>query len=224
MVKWVWWAHVLCHMWAQFAELNCDCVLWFVFANSADSISGSQLLSEAFEISNIYRTSTFAHEAVSSTMQSNMKIWECVMIRQLQLVVLFLGIFIPIFLLVNNVQLVSLVELSIYSLKLLFCVFNSHCKYVTPDIMLWEVSDSFSKRVLCQKKDALMTDLLLWASAPVQVRPWETSKTKSQNKGALRALLELLDKIYITLFQQLVRCPNMTEQWAGPFSHQIMNW
>ena len=92
---WVWWAHVLCHMWAQFAGLNCDCVLWFVFANSADSISGSQLLSEAFEISNIYRTSTFAHEAVSSTMQSNMKIWECVMIRQLQLVVLFIGIFIP---------------------------------------------------------------------------------------------------------------------------------
>ena len=40
-----------------------------MFANSADSISGSQLLSEAFEISNIYRTSTFAYEAVSSTDQ-----------------------------------------------------------------------------------------------------------------------------------------------------------
>ena len=95
LVKWVWWAHVLCHMWAQFVELNCDCVLWFVFANSADSISRSQLLSEAFEISNIYCTSTFAHEAVSRNIQSNMKIWECVMIRQLQLVVLFIGIFIP---------------------------------------------------------------------------------------------------------------------------------
>ena len=50
-------------------ELNCDCVSLFVFANSADSISRSQLLSEAFEVSNIYRTSTFAHEAVSSTDQ-----------------------------------------------------------------------------------------------------------------------------------------------------------
>ena len=40
-----------------------------MFANSADSISRSQLLSEAFEVSNIYRTSTFAHEAVSSTDQ-----------------------------------------------------------------------------------------------------------------------------------------------------------
>ena len=43
--------------------------------------------------------------------QWNMKIWECVMIRQLQLLVLFLGISIPFFLLMNNEQLVPLVEL-----------------------------------------------------------------------------------------------------------------
>ena len=50
-------------------ELNCDCVSLFVFANSADSISRSQLLSEAFEILNVYCESTFAHEAVSSAGQ-----------------------------------------------------------------------------------------------------------------------------------------------------------
>ena len=126
----------------------------------------------------------------------------------------FFGIFIPFFLM-SNQQFVPLVDLSIYRLKLLFRLCNYHCKYVTPDIMLCEVSDSFSKRVLCQKKDTLMTDLMLWASAPVQVRPWEASKTKSQNKGALRAILELLDKICIPLFQQLVSCPNLTELSSG---------
>ena len=38
------------------------------------------------------------------SMQLNMKIWECVMIRQLQLLVLIFGIFIPFFLLMNNEQ------------------------------------------------------------------------------------------------------------------------